>query len=171
MENIGLFYSFNTKNTSAAAQMILKEWKDKNNTIEAVNVEEAMEEDFDRFNHFILGVPTWWDGELPNYWDEFLPSVEDNSLQGKTFAIYGAGDQKAYPDNFVDAIGIMADFITKRGGEVIGFTENIGYEFDHSKALKEDKFVGLALDFENQKNKVPEQIKNWIKKLRIDFPE
>lgn len=167
MNKIGLFYSFNTKNTSKAAGIILDTLGEK--AVEAVNVEEATEDDFEKFSQFILGVPTWWDGELPNYWDEFLPSVEENSLEGKTFAIYGAGDQKGYPDNFVDAIGVMADFIESRGGKVIGFTPNEGYIFDQSQALRNGVFVGLPLDFENQPGNVQAKMEAWVKQLQKEF--
>jgi flavodoxin I len=166
MKNIGLFYSFNTKNTSAAAQIIKSELGEK---VEAVNVEEATEDDFKRFSNFILGVPTWWDGELPNYWDEFLPCLEDDSMEGKTFALYGAGDQKGYPDNFVDAIGLMVNFIEARGGNIIGFVPNEGYDFHASKALRNGQFVGLPLDFENQEDMVKSRILNWLKTVINDF--
>lgn len=167
MSKIGLFYSYNTQNTSTAAGFIQKAFGESK--IEAVNVEEATEADFHRFENFILGVPTWWDGELPNYWDEFLPCVEDDSMEGKTFAIYGAGDQKDYPDNFVDAIGVMAEFIESRGGKVIGFTKNEGFEFDASRALRGDMFVGLPLDFENQADMVESRINNWVKQITKEF--
>ncbi len=166
MKKIGLFYSFNTKNTSTAAKYIQKVL---GKNVESINVEEATEDDFDRFSHFILGVPTWWDGELPNYWDEFLPCIEEDSMLGKTFAIYGAGDQKGYPDNFVDAIGLMADFIEARGGKVIGFTPNKGYTFEKSKALRNNEFVGLPLDFENQKDLVEGKISNWVKQIIKEY--
>lgn len=167
MSKIGLFYSFNTKNTSAAAEMVIKGMgKTK---VEAVNVEEATEDDFHQFDHYILGVPTWWDGELPNYWDEFLPGIEEDSMEGKTFAIYGAGDQKDYPDNFVDAIGVMAEFIESRGGKVIGHVKNEGYTFDASRALIDGQFVGLPLDFENQEELNEERIKKWTTQLKKEF--
>lgn len=167
MSKIGLFYSFNTKNTSTAADHIKKAFgKD---AIEAVNVEEATDDDFARFSHFILGVPTWWDGELPNYWDEFLPSLEEDSMKGKTFAIYGAGDEIGYPENFVDAIGIMANFAESKGAKLVGFTANEGYDFDASQALRGNVFVGLPLDFDNHPKEVEPKIKAWVKQLKKEF--
>lgn len=165
---IALFYSFNTKNTSRAAKVIIDTIGDRAE-ICPINVEEATQDDFNQFDKFILGVPTWWDGELPNYWDEFIPSVEDDSMEGKTFAIYGAGDQKAYPDNFVDAIGIIADFISQRGGKTIGHIPNEGYTFDKSAALRGDHFVGLPLDFENQHKLNKGRISKWIDQLLKEF--
>jgi len=167
MSKIGLFYSFNTKNTSVAAKYIQEAFGTKE--IEAINVEEATEEEFEKFSKFILGVPTWWDGELPNYWDEFLPSLEEGSMKGKTFAIYGAGDELGYPENFVDAIGLMADFIESKDGKIIGHTPNKGYRFDASKALRGDVFVGLPLDFDNHTDQVETKIKDWVKQIAKEF--
>ncbi len=166
MKKIGIFYSFNTKKTSQIAKKIMEEFGDN---IEAVNVENISEELFRAYDNMILGVPTWFDGELPNYWDEFIPAIEDMNLSGKTIAIYGAGDQKEYPENFVDAIGIMADILESRGARIVGATSIEGYEFENSRAKHGDKFVGLALDFENQHKLNAERVKNWCKQLSGEF--
>ena len=167
MKKIGLFYSFNTKNTSEAAKLISEAFENKN--IEANNVEKTSEEQFESYKNYILGVPTWFDGELPNYWDEFLPALEELDLSDKTFAIYGAGNQKEYSENFVDAIGLMAEIIESLGGKLIGFVPNEGYTFDKSKALRGDHFIGLPLDFDTQKKLVPERIERWVKQLKSEF--
>ncbi len=167
MKKIGLFYSFNSVKTRQQAEKIIKHLGEKN--IEKVNVEEATQEQFMGFTNYILAVPTWFDGELPNYWDEFLPSVEDDSLKGKTFALYGGGDQKGYPENFVDGLGHLADFIEARGGKIVGFTSTEGYEFESSRAQRGDKFVGLALDIENQAALSNERIEKWVENIKKEF--
>ena len=167
MKKIGLFYSFNSIKTRQQADKIIKHLGEKN--VEKVNVEEATQELFMGFTNYILAVPTWFDGELPNYWDEFLPSVEDDSLKGKTFALYGGGDQKGYPENFVDGLGHIADFIEARGGKIIGFTSTDGYTFEGSKAQRGDKFVGLALDIENQAALSNERIEKWVEDIKKEF--
>ena len=167
MKKIGLFYSFHSVKTKQQAKKIIKELGIDN--IDEVNVEEASEEQFMAFSNYILAVPTWFDGELPNYWDEFLPSVEEDSLKGKTFALYGGGDQKGYPENFVDGLGILANFIDERGGKIVGLTSTEGYEFENSKAQRENQFVGLALDIENQAALSEDRIKNWTSELKKAF--
>jgi len=167
MQKIGLFYSFNTKNTVKAAKLITEAFGIKN--IEANNVEETTEEQFDAYNHYIIGVPTWFDGELPNYWDEFVPAMEEMDFTGKKFALYGAGNQKEYPENFVDAIGIMADLLESLGGQIIGFVDNEGYTFEHSKALRGNQFIGLPLDFEIQPKLVKPRIEKWVEQLKKEF--
>lgn len=167
MKKIGLFYSFNTKNTSEAAKLISEAFGNKN--IVAINVEETDENQFNSFENYILGIPTWFDGELPNYWDEFLPALDELDFKGKTFALYGAGNQKEYSENFVDAIGIMAEFIESLGGNLIGFVPNEGYKFEQSKALRGNYFVGLPLDFETQRKLVPNRIEKWVEQLKKEF--
>jgi len=166
MQNTALFYSFNTEKTARAAKMI-QEAFGKN--IEQINVEELTAEKFLSYENYILGVPTWFDGELPNYWDEFVPDLEELDLSGKTFALYGAGDQKGYPENFVDAIGILGNYIESCGGKLIGFTPTDGYEFESSKAVRDGNFCGLALDFENQPRKNKSRIKDWVEQIKAEF--
>lgn len=166
MKKIGIFYSFNTKNTSKIAKQIAKAFDAE---IAEENVEEMTEDTFLEYDNLILGVPTWFDGELPNYWDEFVPAIEDMDLSGKKIAIFGLGDQKGYPQNFVDAIGILAEILETQGAEIVGKTSVDGYDFESSKALRDGKFLGLALDLENQADKNDERIKNWINDLTKSF--
>ncbi len=167
MKKAGLFYSFNTKKTTQTANRIV-ECLGKEN-VDAVNVEIMKDDQFTKYNNMILGVPTWFDGELPNYWDEFVPALEELNLKGKKIAVYGAGDQKGYPENFVDGVGIMAQLVEKQGAELVGFTSTKGYSFEHSKAKRGDVFVGLALDFENQVSMNKDRIASWCEQLKKEF--
>lgn len=160
MKKIALIYSFNTTKSKNAAKKIVAEFGE--NKIEVLNAEDITGEEFMSYDKFILSLPTWFDGELPNYWDEFMPELEDLPLKGKTFALFGLGDQKGYPENFGDAVGIMADLIENNGGKLIGETSIEGYKFEHSKAQRGDKFVGLLLDQENQARNSTKRIKDWV---------
>ena len=167
MKKAGLLYSFNTKKTSQTAKRIIENLGKEN--LEEINVETITEDQFTKYENMILGVPTWFDGELPNYWDEFVPAIEDLDLKGKNIAIYGAGDQKGYPENFVDGIGIMAELVEQQGAKLVGITSAKGYTFERSKALRGDQFAGLALDFENQVSMNKDRIKAWCEQLKKDF--
>jgi len=167
MKKIGLIYSFNTNKTSQAAKKIGEEFEA--GQIDHVNAESITEQELLSFDNMILGVPTWFDGELPNYWDEFVPALEDLDLKGKTVAIFGNGNQKGYPENFVDGVGIMAELLESRGARVVGFTSVQGFEFESSRALRGEQFTGLALDFENQGNQINQLIKKWVEQLKQEF--
>jgi len=164
MAKIGLFYSFNTTKTLVAAGKIAAELGE--DIVSSVNVEEVDEEEFMSYDKMILGVPTWFDGELPNYWDEFVPAMEEMDLSGKTIAIFGNGDQKGYPENFADALGIMANLVEKLGGRLIGFTSAEGYNFEKSKALRGNQFTGLVLDFENSADQADDKIREWVAHIK-----
>jgi len=165
---IGLIYSFNTIKTSKNAEKIKKAFG-KDFDIEMVNVEEIDEKAFLSFDNMLLGVPTWFDGELPNYWDEFMPAIEQLKLKGKKVALFGLGDQVGYPENFVDAIGLLAIALEERGAKVIGLTSPEGYSFERSVALRDGKFLGLPLDIENQAALTDERIKAWVEQLKKEF--
>jgi flavodoxin I len=167
MKKIGIFYSFNTTKTGQAVRMLIEEFGTDNT--EKTNAETVTAEQVKSFDNLIFGVPTWFDGELPNYWDEFVPELEDMNLKGKRIAIFGNGDQKNYPENFVDGIGIMADLLESRGAKIVGFTDIKGYQFESSRALRGDKFAGLALDFENQPRQNKERIGKWAAQLKKEF--
>ncbi len=167
MNKKAIIYSFNTIKTAKAVKMITEQFDE--NEIELINAEDLTAEKFLAYNHFILGVPTWFDGELPNYWDEFVPEIEDMDLKTKKFAIFGNGNQKEYSENFVDGIGLMAHILESRGANIIGHTSTEGYTFEKSRALRNGKFLGLALDFENQSAKNKDRITNWIKQIKNEF--
>ena len=167
MSKIGLFYSYKSQKTRKIARSIAEILgEDK---VEHIDAETVTPEDFVRFDRMILGVPTWFDGELPIYWDEFVPALKELDLTGKQFAIFGLGDQKAYPENFGDAVGIMADILEGRNGVVVGETSPGGYSFESSKALKNGKFIGLILDQENQPRLTESRISTWVAGLAKDF--
>jgi len=168
MIKIGIFYSFNSKKTARAAEKISEELGTEFNLVQ-VNAEELTEEVFLSFNNLILGVPTWFDGELPNYWDEFVPALEDLDLTGKTIAIFGLGNQVEYPENFGDAVGIMAELVQERGAKLIGSTSTDGYTFESSRAITEGKFVGLILDQESQPRLSKDRVAEWVSDIKTQF--
>ena len=167
MKKIGLVYSFNSNKTAKVAERIKEEFKET--PLEVINAETLTEKQFLQFDNLILGVPTWFDGELPNYWDEFGPALEEMNLKGKQVALYGLGDQIGYSENFLDAVGIMAQLLESRGAKIVGKTSVEGYTFESSKALQNDRFLGLAIDFENQATKNKERVKSWVKQLSVEF--
>lgn len=167
MKKIGLFYSKETVKTSQIADKILKEFAE--GEIEAVDITEAWDDDFNRYDNLIFGLATWFDGEMPDHWSEIIPKVKTLPFKGKKVAIYGLGDQKNYPDNFVDGIGLLANVMEHLGAELIGFTPTEGYTFNKSLAQRGDQFCGLAVDFENQAKLNKDRVKAWSDQLKKEF--
>lgn len=167
MNKTAIIYSFNTKKTGKVAERIKEAFND--DMVEMVNAEDISEALFMSFDQIIMGVPTWFDGELPNYWDEFVPALEDLDLSGKKVALYGLGDQKGYSENFLDGMGLMAKILEKSDANLVGFTSVEGYEFESSLAKRGDQFAGLAIDYENQGSMNKERIAAWVESLKKEF--
>jgi len=167
MKKIALIYSFNTTKTRKAAEKIVVEFGE--GMIDTINAEEITSKKFLSYDNLILGVPTWFDGELPNYWDEFVPELEDLDLRGKKIALFGLGDQKNYGENFGDGLGILGEILENCGAKLCGFTSSLEYEFEGSKALWGDHFCGLMIDQENQPKLSEKRIKNWVEELKAEF--
>ena len=167
MKKTALIYSFNTRKSGKIAEKVREEFND--DAVEKVNAEDLTESLFLSFDQLILEIHTCFDGELPNYWDEFVPALEDLDLKGKKIALFGLGDQKGYPENFLDGVGILADLVEERGATLVGFTSVEGYEFESSKAARGDQFAGLAIDYENQGSMNKERIASWVEQLKKEF--
>ncbi len=167
MGKIGLFYSFNSKKTAKIAGIIHNAFSGID--VQLVNVDEVNKDHFLEFDNFIFGVPTWFDGELPNYWDELLPALEEIDFSHKKVAVFGLGDQKGYPENFCDAIGIMVLFFEERGATITGNYPLEGYTFEGSKAVRDGQFLGLPLDQENQARLTSGRIERWVEVLKKEF--
>lgn len=176
MAKVGLFFASSTGNTRRIAKAIRKRFDD-DTMADALNVNKAAPEVFAGYSHLILGTSTLGGGQLPGLdtdcmgggWAEFLPQIEHLDFSGKTIALFGLGDQSKYPDEFVDAMGILYEFFKARGARFAGAWPADDYDFIASKALMNDKFVGLVLDQENQKLLTDERVAQWLKMIAPEF--
>ncbi len=167
MGKTGLFYSFNSKKTAKIAGIIYNAFSGED--VRQINVDDVKKEHFLEFDNIIVGVSTWFDGELPYYWDELLPDLEEIDFSNKKVAVFGLGDQKGYPENFCDAIGIMTDFFEERGAVIVGKFPVEDYTFEESRALRDGEFMGLPIDQENQARLTNGRIEKWVAILKNEF--
>ncbi len=171
MAKIGIFFGTDTGRTRLIAKRIAKKLGDAADA--PVNIGRTTVGEFLAYDALILGSPTLGDGELPGQstglvqasWEEFLPLLADSYLAGKVVAIFGLGDQKKYPDEFVDAIGIIHDALVVRGARVVGRWPTAGYDFAASQAVDGDHFLGLALDQHHQPVLTEERIDAWLAQI------
>jgi len=117
----------------------------------------------------IIACPTWDIGQLQSDWEGYYPELDEVDFSGKKVAYFGAGDQEGYADNFQDAMGILESKISELGGKTVGYWSTDGYDFNESQAVKNGKFVGLALDEDNQAELTDERISTWVKQLKSEF--
>lgn len=169
MTKVGIFFGTDTGNTRRIAKDIATKL---GSAIAAkpVNVRNASVADMQAYDMLILGTPTYGDGVLPGLstgnatesWEEFLPTLVGQDFSGKKVALYGLGNQKSYPNEFVDALFYLYEQFKDCNATLIGDWNTEGYQFTHSKAVVNERFVGLALDQENQKDLTPDRLDTWL---------
>ncbi len=164
---IALFYGTQTGNTQDAAEEIQKALG--SNQVNLIDISSASPEDFQPYECLIIGCPTWNIGELQADWDGFFPELDEINFSGKKVAYFGCGDQVGYADNFQDAMGILEEKISQKGGKTVGMWPTEGYDFSESKGVRGDHFVGLALDNDNQSDLTEDRIKKWVTQLKTEF--
>lgn len=172
MAKVGIFFGTDTGNTRRIAKDIASTL---GSAIAAkpVNVRNASVADMLAYDALILGTPTYGEGQLPGLstgnatesWEEFLPTLAGQDFSGKKVAIYGLGNQKSYPGEFVDAMFYLHERFEQCGATMIGAWDAEGYRFQNSKAIIDSRFVGLALDQENQKDVTPARLDAWLNML------
>ncbi len=170
MDTIGLFYGSDTGVTDDITRDFVTYWEEDN--LEVMEIGDATVEDLQKYNTLILGLSTWYDGDLQSDWEDFFDEFQTIDFTGKTVAIYGLGDQIGYAEYFVDGIGILAKVIIENGGNVIGYWPTEGYRHTDSVAFVEGNealFYGLALDHDNESQLTDKRLETWIAQIKNEF--
>ncbi|MBF2065853.1 MAG: flavodoxin FldA [Calothrix sp. C42_A2020_038] len=168
MSKIGLFFGTQTGKTEYVAEIIHKEFGG-DSVVTLHNAADIDVSELEEYECIIIGCPTWNIGELQSDWEGLYHELDDVDFSGKKIAYFGTGDQIGYADNFQDAIGILEEKISAQGGTTVGYWPKEGYDFNESKALRNGKFVGLALDEDNQSDLTDSRIKQWVAQLKQEF--
>jgi flavodoxin I len=169
MAKIGLFYGSTTGKTQSTAEMIQEEFGGESIVTlhDISDVKDGSE--FDEYQCLIIGCPTWDIGELQADWQGYFDELDSLSFSGKKVAYFGTGDQIGYSENFQDAMGILEEKLSQLGGQTVGNWSVDGYDFEASKGVKNGKFIGLALDEDNQGELTEKRIKQWVTQLKQEF--
>ncbi|MCC8146839.1 MAG: flavodoxin [Bacteroidales bacterium] len=163
MGKIAIIYGSSTSNTQNAAEAIAE--KLSGNEVTLLDVSNVKAQDLEDYPNLILGTSTWGLGDLQDDWESFLPKLKSMNLEGKVVALFGLGDSGSYPDSFVDGMGILYEAIQDKGIKLIGQVSTEGYDYEDSKAVVDGKFVGLALDDDNESDKTNNRISAWVSEI------
>jgi flavodoxin I len=170
MTPMGLFYGSDTGFTELVANLIKEEFDTvAPDLISLHDIAETPVEKMLDYDYLVIGCPTWNIGQLQDDWDDVYLELDALDLTRKKIAIFGLGDQYGYPDSFCDAIGILGRKFIERGAELVGFTPTDRFEFTYSQGEEDGKFMGLALDDENESEHTPERVSEWIWQLVDEF--
>jgi len=167
MAKIGLFYGSSTDNTAMVADVI----KEKLSAllpgaVELFDIGESEVFDLLNYDYLIIGSSTWNIGELQDDWDIAFEQLEDLDFTGIKVAMFGVGDQFGYSENYCDAIGILGERFREQGAELVGFTNvDDSYDFLESRGVENGRWLGLALDEDNQNELTDDRVSRWVTQL------
>lgn len=120
-------------------------------------------------SNLILGSSTWGCGELQDEWYDAIDLIKSSDLSGKTAAVFGCGDSCGFSTTFCDAMRELYTAAKDAGARMIGETSAEGYSFDESASVTDGKFVGLALDEDNESDKTDERIAAWTEAIKPEL--
>jgi flavodoxin I len=169
MSKIGIFFGTDTGSTRLAAKKIYSQLgeslADKPKNINRTSLDEFL-----RYDALILGTPSYGMGELPGLptgcqepnWQEFAPHLDDVDLSGKRVALFGLGHQERYADRFASSMIHLYRLLYGHGADIVGSWSTEGYQFEHSHAVIDNRFVGLVLDQRSQPGLTDNRIELWL---------
>lgn len=129
------------------------------------NVEDISVDRLEPYDFLIFGTSTTGIGDLLDEWDALLPKLEKADWSGKKIALFGLGDSASFSTSYAE--GMYHIYKPLKGKvEFVGAVSTDGYTFDESQAVIDGKFIGLALDEDNEYDKTDERIKDWLADLK-----
>ncbi len=160
-----IFYASNSGQTKQVANKISFALDE----IRVFDIAVTGSEYINSYKHLIFGISTWDHGQMQKDWQNIWKDFSNIDFKDKKVAIFGLGDQKKYPNEFVDAMRYIYDKLVSHGATIIGFTSTEGYDFNSSKAIVDDKFIGLVIDEDNQSHLTNKRIKKWTNEIKDDI--
>ncbi|EGX7217330.1 flavodoxin FldA [Campylobacter upsaliensis] len=160
---VAVIYGSAMGNTESAANIIAE----KLGISDVLNIADINADKINSYDKLICGTSTWGSGDLQDDWDGF--DFSGLSLSGKIVAVFGMGDSESYSDTYCGGMGKLAQNLKDAGATLVGEVSTDGYNFESSDAVVDGKFVGLALDNDNQEDQTEARIDAWIAQIKPQF--
>ncbi len=167
MEAIGLFYGSTYGMTKKSAEKI-KNAFGKDVVVDLHNLKTASVSDMEKYRNLIFGTSAWGIGEMQDDWELFIDHLSEMDFSDRKIALFGLGDQKEYPESFVDGLGTLYCRLPDKSN-VVGKWPVEGYNYYFSLADHGGIFIGLVLDDHHQADLSDDRIAKWVKQLKADF--
>ncbi|MFV0419111.1 MAG: flavodoxin [Dysgonomonas sp.] len=161
MSKIAIVYGSSTGATEAVAERIQAALGDA----AIFNADGLNVDDLKPYDFLVFGASTTGVGDLQDDWDMLLPKIEKMDFTGKKVAIFGLGDSASFSTSFAGGMYVIYKAL-KGKVELLGSVSTDGYTFDDSEALVDGRFVGLALDEDNEYNETDGRIAAWVEELK-----
>lgn len=164
MSKIAVFYGSTTGTCESLAGIIASKLG-TSNVFSAAELNDAAIAEYDVL---VLGSSTWGDGELQDDWYSAVDVLKSANLSGKKIALFACGDSSSYPDTFCGAMGALYEACA--GATIVGMGMSTdGYSFGSSAGVVDGKWVGCALDQDNESDKTDARINAWLSKVNAEI--
>ncbi|MDR1502241.1 MAG: flavodoxin [Prevotella sp.] len=161
MSKIAIVYGSSTGATEAVAEKIQALFDDA----ALFNAESVSVDDLKPYDFLIFGASTTGVGDLQDDWEVLLPKVEKMDFTGKKVALFSLGDSASFSTSFAGAMYYIYKAL-KGKVEIVGSVSTDGYTFDDSDAVIDGRFIGLALDEDNEYNETDARLTAWVEDLK-----
>lgn len=118
-----------------------------------------------QYDFLIFGASTTGVGELQYDWKILLKSVKIMDFTDKKVAIFGLGNSTLFSTSFAESIFEIYEALVGKV-EIVGSVPIDGYIYEKSRAIVNGRFVGLALDEDNEYDETDTRLAAWIQDLR-----
>jgi flavodoxin I len=165
MKNTIIIYGSTSGNCESIANRIAQTL----GVTDVVSASDLTPDMIENNDNLLLGSSTWGSGDLQDEWYDAIETIRSSSLAGKTAAVFGCGDSSGFSTAFCDAMFTLYEAAKEAGARMIGTTSTDGYTFDESTSVVDGKFVGLALDEDNESDKTDGRIAAWVEAIRPEL--
>jgi len=80
--------------------------------------------------------------------------------------LFGLGAQERYADTFASSMMPLYQKLKDCGAGIVGDWNIEGYQFKHSAAVENGRFVGLVIDQRTQGMLTEERLKAWVEQIK-----
>ncbi len=168
MGYVGLFYGSEWGSTERVAKLVKQELDAalRRPVCDLHDVKDTPVAALEEYRCLIFGVPTADGHQMQHDWQRFAKAAAETDLSDRALAMFGLGDQKEFPNHFVDALGILDECMRPTRAVRIGTEWPVaGYRFQGSRALRERTFVGLVIDQDTQADLTNTRVQAWVRGL------
>lgn len=162
MKKTAIFYGSTSGNCEGIANKIAEAL----GTSDVFSASELDPDKISAYDNLLLGSSTWGSGDLQDEWYDGIEVLRSSDLSGKTVAVFGCGDSCGFSTTFCNAMSALYDTAKTAGATMIGSVSTDGYTFDESASVVDGRFVGLALDEDNESEKTTERIAAWVEDIK-----
>lgn len=117
------------------------------------------------YDNLLLGTSSWGAGEMQDDWYDGVKVLKTSDLSGKTVALFGCGDAETYGDTFCGGMSELYAAVAESGAHLVGQVDASTYTYDDSESVVDGKFIGLAIDVNEEESKTDGRINDWLNEI------